>query len=94
MGRRHGAGPRSPRRLAAAPGGANAREHHFGAGTFIPGVEPYDNDMLVQLLPDGERVRMLVEIEPHRDEHWTRQSALGFESQLSKVPAALAARRA
>lgn len=60
---------------------------------FIPGVEPYDNVMLVELIPDGARVRMVVEIEPHRDEHWTRMSAQGFESQLTKVPAALAARR-
>lgn len=49
--------------------------------------------MLVELIPDGARVRMVVEIEPHRDEHWTRMSAQGFESQLTKVPAALAARR-
>ena len=60
---------------------------------FIPGVEPYDNDMVVELIPDGARVRMVVEIEPHRDEHWTRQSAQGFESQLTRVPGALAARR-
>ena len=60
---------------------------------FIPGVEPYDHDMLVELIPEGARVRMVVEIEPHCDEHWTRMSAQGFESQLTKVPAALAARR-
>jgi uncharacterized protein YndB with AHSA1/START domain len=60
---------------------------------FIPGVEPYDHDMQVEFIPDGARVRMVVESEPHRDEHWTRMSAQGFESQLTKVPAALAARR-
>ncbi len=60
---------------------------------FIPGVEPYDNDMLVEFTPDGERVRMAVHIQRHRDDEWTRQAARGFESQLTKVPAALAARR-
>lgn len=60
---------------------------------FIPGVAPYDNDILVQFIAEGAQVRMVVEIEPHRDEHWTRQSVLGFESQLTKVPAVLAARR-
>ena len=60
---------------------------------FIPDAEPYDNDMLVELIPDGARVRMVVEIEPHRDEHWTRSAAQGLESQLTKVPAALAKRR-
>jgi hypothetical protein len=60
---------------------------------FIPGVEPYENDMRVEFIPEGARVRMVVEIEPHRDEQWTRMSTEGFESQLTKVPAALAARR-
>lgn len=60
---------------------------------FIPGVAPYDNDMQVELIPEGARVRMVIEVEPHRDEHWTRMSAQGLESQLTKVPAALAARR-
>lgn len=61
---------------------------------FIPGVTPYDNDIRVELVPVGARVRMVVEIQPHPDEHWTRQSAQGFESQLTKVPQALAGRRA
>jgi uncharacterized protein YndB with AHSA1/START domain len=60
---------------------------------FIPGVERYDHDMHVEFIPDGARVRMVVEVEPHRDEHWTRMSAQGFESQLTKIAAALAARR-
>lgn len=60
---------------------------------FIPGVEPYDNDMHVELIPEGRRVRMVVVIEAHRDEHWTRMSAQGFESQLRKIPGALAATR-
>lgn len=60
---------------------------------FIPNVAPYDNDIVVELIPEGARVRMVVEIEPHRDELWTRQSAQGFESQLTKVAGALAARR-
>lgn len=60
---------------------------------FIPGVEPYDNTMVVELEERGSEVRMTVTIEPHRDAHWTQQSAMGFESQLTKVPAALASRR-
>ena len=60
---------------------------------FIPGVEAYDNDMRVELVPEGARVKMIVEIQPHIDEVWTRNSAQGFESQLTKVAAALAARR-
>jgi uncharacterized protein YndB with AHSA1/START domain len=60
---------------------------------FIPGVEPYDNDILVEFIPNGARVRMVVEVEPHWDEHWTRMAVQGFTSQLTRVPAALAARR-
>lgn len=61
---------------------------------FIPGQEPYENRMTVQLARDGATVRMVVTIQPHRDPEWTRMAAQGFESQLTKVPAALAARRA
>jgi uncharacterized protein YndB with AHSA1/START domain len=60
---------------------------------FIPGVEPYDHEMHVEFIPDGARVRMVIDVEPHRDAHWTRMAAQGFESQLTKVAAALAARR-
>lgn len=60
---------------------------------FIPGLEPYENEMLVELFPEGSRVRMVVTLEPHPAEEWTRRSAEGFASQLTKVPAALAARR-
>jgi hypothetical protein len=45
---------------------------------FTPGVEPYDTDMPVEFISDGARVRTVVEIEPHRDEHRTRMSAPGF----------------
>lgn len=60
---------------------------------FIPGVEPYDNDITVEFTSEGGVSRMVVSIAPHREEFWTRQSAQGFESQLTKVPAALARRR-
>ena len=49
--------------------------------------------MVVEFIPDGARVRMVVEIEPHWDARWTGMAVQGFESQLTKVPAVLAARR-
>lgn len=61
---------------------------------FIPGMEPYDNDMVVELVPDGAQVRMIVDIDPHRDPQLTEMSRQGFESQLTKVPGVLARRRA
>lgn len=60
---------------------------------FVPGVEPYENNISVEFSREGRIARMVVSIEPHRDDFWTRQSAAGFESQLTKVPAALASRR-
>jgi uncharacterized protein YndB with AHSA1/START domain len=61
---------------------------------FLPGVEPYDNHILVEFEPKGSSVRMVVSIEPHRDEKFTGMAVAGFESQLTKLPGVLAARRA
>jgi hypothetical protein len=36
---------------------------------------------------------MVVTVDPHLDEEWTKRAAAGLESQLRKVPGALAARR-
>jgi uncharacterized protein YndB with AHSA1/START domain len=60
---------------------------------FIPGVKPYENNIAVEFIPEGASVRMVVTIDPHQDEEWTRMAGEGFASQLTKLPAALAARR-
>lgn len=60
---------------------------------FIPGVPSYENHIRLELIAQGTQVRMVVEIEPHREQVWTERSAAGFTSQLEKLPAALAARR-
>ena len=60
---------------------------------FIPGVAPYDNNIVVEFSEHGATAGMTVTIEAHIDDEWTKRSAMGFESQLRKVPAALAARR-
>jgi uncharacterized protein YndB with AHSA1/START domain len=60
---------------------------------FIPGLRPYDNDILVEFTSEGSGVRMLVTVDQHPDEEWTRRAAAGFESQLTKLLKALAARR-
>ena len=58
---------------------------------FVPGVEPCENKLAVELIPDGDRVRMSVLIQPYHDTEWTRLAVEGFTSSLEKVPAALAA---
>ena len=60
---------------------------------FLPEVEPYENNVLVEFLPEGESVRMRITVDPHIDEKWTGMAKQGWESQLTKLPAALAARR-
>jgi uncharacterized protein YndB with AHSA1/START domain len=61
---------------------------------FVPGLRAYTNTMVAELFPEGLSVRMVVTIEEHPDPEWTQRSLMGFESQLTKVPAALAARKA
>jgi len=57
---------------------------------FIPGMESYENTLSVDLVPTDAGARMTVTIEAHPDDEWTRRSAEGMESQLRKLPAALA----
>jgi uncharacterized protein YndB with AHSA1/START domain len=60
---------------------------------FIPGMRPYENKTRVEFLPEGSSVRMLITVDEHHDEHWTRLATMGWESQLTKLPGALAARQ-
>lgn len=52
---------------------------------FIDGVDPYETAIDVTFAALGDRTRMVVTLHPHRDPHWTRMSALGFASQLTKL---------
>jgi uncharacterized protein YndB with AHSA1/START domain len=52
---------------------------------FIEGVEPYDSVIEVDFIPAGEAARMVVTLHPHLDPHWTKMSAEGFASQLTKL---------
>jgi hypothetical protein len=61
---------------------------------FIPGVKPYDNRARVQFFREGKSVRMLITVDAHHDPHWTQMATAGWESQLGKVPGALAATKA
>jgi uncharacterized protein YndB with AHSA1/START domain len=60
---------------------------------FLPGVAPYQNNIVVDFVPQGSDVRMIVSVDPHRDETWTQRSVEGFTSQLTKLPGALERRR-
>jgi predicted enzyme related to lactoylglutathione lyase len=52
---------------------------------FIPRVEPYESTIEVDFHASGDHARMVVTLHPHRDPHWTKMSAEGFRSQLTKL---------
>ena len=60
---------------------------------FIPGVKPYQNRIRVDFSAAGSSAQMVINVEPHHNPEWTRMATMGMDSQLSKVPALLAARR-
>jgi uncharacterized protein YndB with AHSA1/START domain len=60
---------------------------------FLPGIAPYENNIVAEFIPKGTSVTMRVSIDAHPDDEWTQRSLQGFTSQLTKLPAALNARR-
>jgi uncharacterized protein YndB with AHSA1/START domain len=52
---------------------------------FLEGIEPYESTIEVDFRAAGDRARMTVTLHPHRDPHWTKLSAEGFRSQLTKL---------
>ncbi|HEY2679185.1 MAG TPA: SRPBCC domain-containing protein [Steroidobacteraceae bacterium] len=60
---------------------------------FVPGVKPYENRIRVEFSNADSSAQMVIMVEPHQSPEWTRMATMGMESQLTKVPALLAARR-
>jgi hypothetical protein len=52
---------------------------------FLPNVKPYESTMLVEFFPSGDRVRMVVTLDPMHDDEFTRMSAMGLDSQMTKL---------
>jgi uncharacterized protein YndB with AHSA1/START domain len=59
---------------------------------FVPGVESYPYDMLVELHAEAGRVRMVLTADRHPDPEMTRGAALALDSQLQRFGLAVAAR--
>jgi hypothetical protein len=51
----------------------------------VPGQPHYETVIDVDFYPEGEMTRMVVTLHPHLDPEWTRMSAEGFGSQLTKL---------
>lgn len=52
---------------------------------FLPGVEPYENDILVAFEPLGDSVRMTVTLSGMHDPAFSEMQREGFTSQLSRL---------
>jgi uncharacterized protein YndB with AHSA1/START domain len=61
---------------------------------FVPGVEPYPYDMMVEFRAEAGRVRMILTADRHPDPEMTRGAILGLTSQLERFDLAMAARAA
>jgi len=60
---------------------------------FLPGVEPYPYNIVVEFHSEGERVRMVVTADSHPDADMTRRAGQALASQLRRFDAALSSRR-
>lgn len=52
---------------------------------FLPGVEPYENDIAVDFAALGDSVRMTVTLNPLHSDAFTGMQQEGFTSQLTKL---------
>lgn len=60
---------------------------------FIPGVEPYEVDTVIELHEVENGVRMVLTFDRMHDDAWTRLAVMGHESELGRLDALLSARR-
>lgn len=61
---------------------------------FVPGVESYPYDMVVELHDEAGRVRMVLTADRHPDAEMTRGAIMGLTSQLQRFDLAIATRTA
>ncbi len=59
---------------------------------FIPGVEPYEVETVLELEEVAEGTRLLLTFDAMHDARWTELARLGRESELGKLADLLAAR--
>lgn len=59
---------------------------------FVPGVEPYLVETVIDLREVETGVQMVLTFDQMHDEHWTKMAMLGRESQLEKLSQVLASR--
>jgi uncharacterized protein YndB with AHSA1/START domain len=58
---------------------------------FVPGTAPYDVSHLVELYAVDGGVRLVLTFDAMHDEPWTQRAVMGWQMELGKLEAALAA---
>jgi uncharacterized protein YndB with AHSA1/START domain len=59
---------------------------------FVPGVEPYEVETVVELHAVEDGTRMVLTFDAMHDEHWTEMSRLGREMEVRKLAELLSKR--
>lgn len=57
---------------------------------FIPGVEPYEVETVLELSEGGNLTILTLTFDPMHDDHWTRLAVMGHESELARLEQLLA----
>ena len=52
---------------------------------FVPGVEPYEQRTVVELRPEGDGTRVVMQMEPMHDEEWTQRLVAGRTNELENL---------
>jgi len=60
---------------------------------FIPGVETYEVETVIELAQVGGDVRMVLTFDAMHDDHWTKLAVMGRESELDRLAKLLLNRR-
>jgi uncharacterized protein YndB with AHSA1/START domain len=56
---------------------------------FVPGVDPYEVEHVVEMEQRAQGVKMVLTFEAMHDEHWTGMARAGWDNELDKLGAAL-----
>jgi uncharacterized protein YndB with AHSA1/START domain len=60
--------------------------------TFVPGVDQYSVDTVVELSVSGPNVRLVLTIDAMHDDVWTERAVMGWKSELEKLAKQLSLR--
>lgn len=56
---------------------------------FIPGVAPYEVDIVLELEPASNGTRLVLTLDAMHSEEWTQRAVMGWEVELAKLESAL-----